>query len=206
MTATVSVPNMSDALPWVSESQIIPLIDSPPQTRWALASKNQHCDTLYQQHHAELTAYLQGKWGKSQDEAKDITHQAFERLLSVAEPSSIQQPRAYLFQLIKNLVIDGLRRDKVRAAHALREQVEGEPVGPEDGLQSLLSIEQLQMLQTVIEKMPGKRRRAFVLNRVYQLSYKEIADEMDISIDGVKKHILRALETCREQLKQRFDE
>lgn len=161
---------------------------------------------LYKKHHSELVHYLQGKWRKEPDDASDIAHQAFERFMAVAEPQRIAQPRAYLFQLVRNLVVDGLRRDKVRADHARREEASVEPSASDLTVQSTLGAEQLQMLQQIIEKLPAKRRRAFVLNRVYQLSYQEVADEMGISVDGVKKHVLRALETCQAHLKNRLEE
>lgn len=206
MPNTVALPRHTTALPRIDDSQIIPCSNHLSKARPTLSSKHQLWDTLYQQHHAELAGYLQSKWGKQADEANDITHQAFERFMSVAQPQAIEQPRAYLFQLVRNLATDGLRREKVRSEHARREACDEEQASPDKLLQSLLAGEQLKALEKIIKTMPEKRRRAFVLSRVHQLSYREIAQEMDISTEGVKKHILRALDTCREQLKHQFDE
>lgn len=172
----------------------------------AVTSQKQLWSELYNKYQSELVHYLQGKWRKEPDDASDIAHQAFERFMTVAEPQGIQQPRAYLYQLARNLVVDGLRREKVRVEHAQREEPLQEVAATDSALQSVLGDEQLQSLQQIIEKLPAKRRRAFVLNRVYQMSYQEIAEEMGISPDGVKKHVLRALETCQEHLQKRFEE
>lgn len=161
---------------------------------------------LYDKYRSELVHYLQGQWRKPPEDAADIAQQAFERFMSVAEPEGIAQPRAYLFQLVRNLVVDGLRRDKVRSEHALREEQQEEAASGDCPLGAAIGGEQLLILQQVIEKLPAKRRRAFVLNRVYQMSYREIAEEMGISPDSVKKHVMRALETCQKHLQNRFEE
>ncbi|GAB3111538.1 sigma-70 family RNA polymerase sigma factor [Aestuariicella hydrocarbonica] len=170
-----------------------------------MPSHKQLWNKLYHQYQSELVRYLQGKWRKQPQDASDIAHQAFERFMAVAEPERIEQPRAYLYQLARNLVVDGLRREQVRSQHAQSELAseEATAVSP---LQTALGTEQLQVLQQVIETLPAKRRRAFVLNRVYQMSYKEVAEDMDISVDAVKKHVLRALETCQTHLQHRFEE
>ena len=171
-----------------------------------MASDKQLWDELYNQYQTELVRYLQGKWHKTPEDARDIVQQAFERFMTVAEPRGIEQPRAYLYQLVRNLVVDGLRRDKVRAEHAKREALSEEPACTDAPLRSVLGGEQLQALQRIIEKLPAKRRRAFVLSRVHQMSYREIAEAMGITTDGVKKHVLRALETCQAHLRNRFEE
>lgn len=171
-----------------------------------VTADNKLCDELYNQYQAELVNYVQGKWRKAPEDARDIVQQAFERYMCVAEPQKIEQPRAYLYQLVRNLAVDGLRRDKVRAEHARREASSEEPACVDAPLRSVLGGERLQVLQRIIETLPAKRRRAFVLSRVHQMSYREIAEAMGISTDGVKKHVLRALETCQTQLLNRFEE
>ncbi|BFM14930.1 hypothetical protein R50073_11130 [Maricurvus nonylphenolicus] len=163
-------------------------------------------DDVYQQHQPELVHYLQGKWQRSHEEACDIVQQAFERFMCLAEPHKVEQPRAYLFQLVRNLTVDQLRKEQVRDNHRdkLQEQPSDSTLDSPERL--LLSREQIETLQTVIEKLPAKRRRAFILSRVHQLSYREIADDMGISVEGVKKHVMRALETCQNFLAHRFEE
>jgi len=159
---------------------------------------------LYANYQAELVHYLQSKWFKQKHDANDITQQAFERFMLVAEPERIEKPRAYLYQLVRNLTVDGLRRDKVRYEHARQEAVNEEPASIGSPLNEVLNTEQLEFLQKIIETLPAKRRRAFVLSRVYQMTYAEISDDMGISVEGVKKHVLRALSTCQEHLANRF--
>lgn len=161
---------------------------------------------LYRTHKAELVNYIKGQWHKDEDTAQDIAHQAFERFLCLPNPSSIEKPRAYLFQLARNLLIDEHRRESVRQEHRNTVNVvQAEPDSATLELQ-LIHQQELDTLQHIIEQLPPKRQKAFVLSRVYQMSYREIAADMGISTEGVKKHVMRALDTCHRALKRKDDD
>lgn len=49
--------------------------------------------------------------------------------------------------------------------------------------------------------MPPQRRMVFNLSREEGLSYKEIADKLNISTNTVKNHLVKALQTIRQTLK-----
>ena len=53
------------------------------------------------------------------------------------------------------------------------------------------------MLEQVIERLPPKRRRVFILSRLHDMSYEQIAAETGLTKAGVKQHIVRALADCR---------
>jgi RNA polymerase sigma-70 factor (ECF subfamily) len=57
--------------------------------------------------------------------------------------------------------------------------------------------EKFDNLSNNIQTLPQKCRRAFVLNYVDELSYKDIASEMNISVKTVEKHISKALKVLR---------
>jgi RNA polymerase sigma-70 factor (family 1) len=53
-----------------------------------------------------------------------------------------------------------------------------------------------------IETLPEKCRQAFMLNHYGSMSYKDIAQEMGISVKTVEKHIGKALQVLRNELKE----
>ncbi len=159
-------------------------------------------ESLYEKHKSELTRYLRKQWHKSAEEAADIIQQTFVRLMSGGYSHCIKDPRAYLYRVVKNCCIDSLRQDKRNAAYRREtEAMQDRDVATVLSVEEIfLNTEQLQRLQKIIAALPGKRRQVFILNRVYQLSYKEIAKHMGMSTAGVKKHIVRAQATCRKRL------
>lgn len=50
----------------------------------------------------------------------------------------------------------------------------------------------LNMLEQVINQMPSRRREAYVKKKFYQMSLKEIAEQMEISEKTVTNHITEA--------------
>ncbi|MEA5129493.1 MAG: RNA polymerase sigma-70 factor [Proteiniphilum sp.] len=57
------------------------------------------------------------------------------------------------------------------------------------------------ILSELIDKLPSKRRRIFLLSREEQLSNKEIASRLDISEKTVETQIRRSLTFLREKMK-----
>ena len=156
---------------------------------------------LYRAHKAELVNYIKGQWHKDEDTAQDLAHQAFERFLCLPNPGAVERPRAYLFQLVRNLLVDEHRREKVRQDHrdsVVALESEETQATPEN---VVIQQQALDQIQATIEQLPTKRQRAFVLSRVHNLSYREIAEDMGISTEGVKKHVMRALDACHKALR-----
>ena len=55
-------------------------------------------------------------------------------------------------------------------------------------------------------KMPQKRYMVFLLHKRYELSYKEIALVMEISIKTVENHMGSALKYIRKELSRHYSE
>lgn len=66
-----------------------------------------------------------------------------------------------------------------------------------------IDLELKEVQQTVykaVAKMPPKMRKVYKLSRQQQLTHKEIAENMSISVETVKKHIHHALHLIRKDL------
>lgn len=57
-------------------------------------------------------------------------------------------------------------------------------------------------IRASIETLPEKCRQAFMLNHYGSMSYKDIAQEMGISVKTVEKHIGKALQVLRNNLRE----
>ncbi|ULA62187.1 MAG: DNA-directed RNA polymerase sigma-70 factor [Nitrospira sp.] len=134
----------------------------------------------------------------SRDTAADLMQDTYVRLLRITDAQPVEQPRALLHRIARNLAIDYLRARKngPNAADPLETALDLPcPVPTQE--RALLGKERLQMFIQAVEDLPPRTREAFVLYRVHEYSYREIAAHMGISLSGVDKHIRRAIEqTC----------
>lgn len=103
--------------------------------------------------------------------------------------------KAYLFQSARN-----------RALNYLRDNERFVPVGDFTSLERFENDDTLEMreleglIQEAILSLPPKCRDVFTKSRMENLSNKEIADRMDISVKAVEAQITRALKIIRTYL------
>ena len=70
---------------------------------------------------------------------------------------------------------------------------------PEEGL---LSDELEQVIEEVINQLPDKHKKVFILSAIHKLSYLEISEIVGRSLASVKSDIHRARVGVREKIKQ----
>lgn len=104
-------------------------------------------------------------------------------------------------QIASNLLIDRARRAQVRHAeqHVSTDDVETHSTlnAPDRDLQCK---RQLQQVESALAKVKSVHRQAFLLHRVEGLSYREIGDQLGISVSTVEKYISSALLAVRQAL------
>ena len=61
--------------------------------------------------------------------------------------------------------------------------------------------ERRELLHRAIDNLPENQRKAIILNKYEDLSYKEVADIMNISVSAVESLIFRAKTNLEKKLK-----
>ncbi len=133
-----------------------------------------------------------GGRGNRQD-AQDVVQEAFVKTLDAGRRQTIRDPLRFVFKVTRNVVLNSLRegvRSVVRPFHDEEELVDTSTAGTE---QTVLTSERLRRAMDIIDRMPARRREAFLQHRVEELSYAEVAQRMGISIKAVEKHISAAM-------------
>jgi RNA polymerase sigma-70 factor (ECF subfamily) len=95
-------------------------------------------------------------------------------------------------------MIDQVRHDKVKLEFSKR----GEVNTANDPSFELIKKEFETKLMESISNMPETQREAFLMNRMDNLSYKEIADTLEISVKAVEKRIHLALVYLKENVSE----
>lgn len=139
------------------------------------------------------------------DEAEDVTQEAFVRLWAY---SAKWRPRgcvrAFLYRVTRNLALNERRRARVRA-HWVQGAAQ-DMAGPETPTQVLEAAEIRTAIDEAVTDLPERRREVFVLARYQQMSHREIAESMGISVQTVANQMSAALATLRMRLKPYLDD
>lgn len=131
------------------------------------------------------------------DEAPDLVQEVFARLLGSGPLDRIENPAAYLSRITRNLLIDRVRRRQRGQPifYPLDEERNG-PTPPEQ-TRRIEAMDLQRLYRQTVRAMPPKTRRVFVMHRIHRLTYKEIAEQIGISVPTVEYHMMRALALCR---------
>jgi RNA polymerase sigma-70 factor (ECF subfamily) len=151
-------------------------------------------DRVYRDHHGWLKNWLQQSTHCS-EQAADLAHDAFVRLLTSRYRNVEDQPRALLRRVARNLLIDHWRRQEVERAwlHAVAHLPEPEVPSAET---RALIIETLLRIESVLTQLPTQTQRIFELSQFDGLKQQDIADKLGVSINTVRRHMQKALTAC----------
>jgi RNA polymerase sigma-70 factor (ECF subfamily) len=138
---------------------------------------------------------------KDKDEATDIAQQVFLKVWNLKDEIKIDQHiKSYLHRSVVNTSLNSLEKSK----RMVSEELVTEAVfsGQQTEANSdYLSGEVELAIQKAIAALPEKCQLVFNLSRYSEMSNKEIAEHLNISIKAVEKHISKALRDLRISLK-----
>lgn len=159
-------------------------------------------NTLFKNHYDELCRYAFSIL-KDQDVAEDVVQQLFIKLWEKRSTiGEIENVRSYLFRSTFNM---SLNEQKRMQRMPKREEYSAQNVSLQlsDHANNLIESKELQeRIGAAMMVLPEKCRDVFHLSRNEQLSYKEIAEQMNISIKTVENQVGKALKIMREELKE----
>lgn len=138
------------------------------------------------------------------DSAEEVVQEMFVNLWNKRGSYLITgDPHNYIILAVRNASISSLNRErKLRLEQDLYQK---ELSVYADFAYDLLSapereVQLRQQILKALDSLPPQCRNVFEMHRLSGYTYKEIAEELDISIKAVEKHISRALEILRKEL------
>lgn len=148
-------------------------------------------EQIYAQYSLRLAGNLR-KLLKDRELAGEALQEIFLRLWNNRSNVDPEKPiKAYLFRIGENLVKDTFRkaaRDERMRAYFMAFTTEGY-----DHIEkTLFEQENKQMLFDAIAQLPPQRRKVYSLCKLEEMSYKEISEQLGISIAAVNDHITKA--------------
>ncbi len=162
---------------------------------------------VFHTYYSPLCVFATGITGRQED-AKDIVNDCFLELWNKRKSIVIKTSlKSYLYISVRNLALNHLRKSRKQVE---LQSVSAYPFYKEEEITSqierLLKLDDLELrLKHSIDALPQQCRYIFYLNRYEQMSYKEIAQKLNLSVGTVKTQIARALKNLRadfEDVKQ----
>jgi RNA polymerase sigma-70 factor, ECF subfamily len=154
---------------------------------------------LFEAHYKSVCGAVQrivGERGITEDLAQQVFIRFWEKRHQIQIDTS---PGAYLHRMAVNEALAWLRAKKNQQPEELTYAT---PMPTEmDGEDQLLHTELHTQIHRVIDTLPPRCRTVFQLSRFEEMSYQEIADQMEISVKTVEHQMGKALRVLREQLK-----
>jgi RNA polymerase sigma factor (sigma-70 family) len=137
------------------------------------------------------------------DEADDIVHDAYARLLGYAAWREIASPRAFCLTTIRNLALERLRRDSIVGIDRIAslDAIEIEDHAPDAFRQTAGRMELAAMLRA-IDDLPPQCGRVVKLRKLEGLGPSEIAVSLGISVSTVETHLAKGLARLTERLRE----
>ena len=157
-------------------------------------SLSAHVESLYLAHHGWLQGWLRKKVGNAFD-AADLAQSSFLKVLGAKGLDQLQEPRAYLTTIARNLLINQVRRRAIEQAYLEALAAMPEPVAPPPEVR-LMVLETLVEIDRRLGRLPALAKQAFLLAQLEGLSHGEIAAELGISVSTVKRHLAKAAMRC----------
>jgi RNA polymerase sigma-70 factor (ECF subfamily) len=124
----------------------------------------------------------------------DVVQEIYYRVCRMEGVEAISNPRAYFFQMARNIVVDEMRRAKVVKFTQLAEVDDYDltSLGPTPE-QSAWSREELRRVLAHMDKLPARCRTIFLMRKVEGLSLREVSTRLGLSQTVVQNEVSRAL-------------
>ncbi|MRG48800.1 RNA polymerase sigma-70 factor [Chitinophaga sp. SYP-B3965] len=133
--------------------------------------------------------------------AKDVVQDVFVKIWINRESlHTIDNLPAYLNRMTRNLVLNGMKR-KAHEESLIRDLF---PAGNERNTteDAALAKELETLLHNAINQLPGQQQKVYRLSRIKGLKHEDIAEQLHISRETVKKHMMAAVRGVKDYLQE----
>jgi RNA polymerase sigma-70 factor (ECF subfamily) len=161
-------------------------------------------ELLFKLYYPRLCAYAT-TFIKVPDLAEEIVQETFIKLWENRASIKVDVSfKAYIFKSVHNNCINYLKRSngiKLQSKQMVDDLLYHNDLTLQnfssDIIDNLVSEELESRLKNALNELPAQCRNIFIMNRFDQLTYSEIAKELDISINTVKTQMKRAIKKLR---------
>jgi RNA polymerase sigma-70 factor (family 1) len=151
---------------------------------------------LFDHHFDSVRNYIYYRSGDA-DAATDIAQETFLRIWEKHSSSDHNNITGLLFKIAHDQYISQYRREKVITKFRLKAKPDSNGRSPEE---QMIFEELKDRYELALARLPEKQRTVFLMSRMEQLKYNEIAERLGLSIKAIEKRMNLALSFLRQAL------
>lgn len=156
-------------------------------------------DLLFLKYYSNLIRFCKSLLPYPTDEAEDVVLEVFHKFWQQRDSMIIHSSlSSFLYASVKNRVYDYYRKHGLRTFTTLDAIPESLHLDYQSPDQIIEFKEVCENLEKMIKMLPEKMQIIFRMNREDSLTYQEIADLLEISINSVKTQMYRAIKFLKE--------
>ncbi len=157
-------------------------------------------NTLFQKYYSSMCHFAR-QFLNDSEMAEETVQDMFVRIWEKRESLNIESSvKHYLFRSVRNQCLNQIQHQKIRKQYAsMVKESAHQDIDPD---QYYLEVDLLKRIEKSIDALPVKRQEIFRLSREQGMKYKEIAEELKISVKTVEAQMGLALKHLREDLKE----
>lgn len=138
---------------------------------------------------------------------EDVSQEAFLKAYAAERGRYIAEPKSFLFRIAKHIAISQLRKNARHPTSYIEDYETLDLVvsnrSPE--LESMAH-QKLGIRCEAVAALSPQVRRAYLMRKVYGMTYKEIAEGLGIAQSTVEKHLIKGVMLCKRYVRERMDE
>ena len=150
---------------------------------------------IYEAHFDDLRRYLIFRSG-DQDLSEDIAQNVFMKVWTKKIEIASGNIKSLLFKMATDEFISHIRKKKVEKEYT--ESIDLKLIREPDNNDDLL--EKKVLFQKALNQLPEKQKTALLMNKMQGLTYKEIAEILNLSQKAIEKRIGLALKALKQNI------
>lgn len=165
------------------------------------SKSNSAISKAFMEQQRPLKAFISRFIRRPQD-IDDIAQETFVRAFLAEKKGAIEHPKAYIYRVARNLSLEILTKKSNQLTNYIEDSCDQSVLESGENIEStIIVLEKFDRVKKAIAEMPPQCQRVFIMHKVYGFKYKEISQQLGISVSTVEKHIMTGLKKCRQSVK-----
>lgn len=151
-----------------------------------------------------LTRFLRRNW-TDEAEVADLRQEAYVKVYeAAAQHGKPGAPKAFLFKVVKNILVDRQHKDKVIPIGSLSDLEEFASVSDEASPEQYAAARQeITRLQQALDTLSDRVREVVILRKVYGMSQRDVARNLGIRENTVEQHVAKGVRVLAQHVEDK---